>query len=524
MKVLLTTSGIGSRLGEYTKETNKSLVPLGYKPILSHIIEKYPKEISFVVTLGYFGNYVKQFLETAYPDRTFEFVTVDRYVGAGSSLLYSMSLCEKHLQEPFIFNACDSILDFDFYKQIENKDGNVCIVAKSGSANYCTIRTKEDSVVEFFDKGNSDYDFSYVGVAKINDWKEFWSCSKDFDFSDSSLNDVSVFEKMLSENCRFSFLETEHWLDVGNIDSFLKIRNDRFLSTKTLPKVGEQLFFVNNKVIKFFSNTKEIEKKKQKILRNVESGRSDLFPNNFSATNNFYSHDFIEGKTLSEVCYPEDLNDLLNFTYRNFWNSEILVDETVYGKTKEFYIDKTTKRVEMLLKDSEFVDYFKHVKEINGTKFNFDETLYMLNTEDFYEDLLSDVEFVPIHGDFILENIIKTEDGFKFIDWRGDFSGDTLYGDIYYDLAKLWHNLIFNHDIVFKNGYELSKTDENIKFDIVRRQRLIDCEKTLRNWITTMGLNLNKVIKLRNIIWLNMAPLHGTEFSKVLFCLFNSKI
>ena len=38
-KVLLTTSGLGSRLGNLTKFTNKSLVRVGDKPAISYIIE-----------------------------------------------------------------------------------------------------------------------------------------------------------------------------------------------------------------------------------------------------------------------------------------------------------------------------------------------------------------------------------------------------------------------------------------------------------------------------------------------------
>ena len=41
-KVLITTSGIGSRLGNLTKYTNKCLVRVGKKPTLSYIIESYP--------------------------------------------------------------------------------------------------------------------------------------------------------------------------------------------------------------------------------------------------------------------------------------------------------------------------------------------------------------------------------------------------------------------------------------------------------------------------------------------------
>ena len=44
-KVLITASGLGSRLGNLTKFTNKGLVRIGKKPALSYIIESYPDDV-----------------------------------------------------------------------------------------------------------------------------------------------------------------------------------------------------------------------------------------------------------------------------------------------------------------------------------------------------------------------------------------------------------------------------------------------------------------------------------------------
>jgi NDP-sugar pyrophosphorylase family protein len=90
LKVLITTSGIGSRLGEFTNYTNKSLVKVGDKLALSHIVEVYPENTEYIVTLGHFGQHVRDFLEFASPERVFTFVTVENYKGAGSILGLSM--------------------------------------------------------------------------------------------------------------------------------------------------------------------------------------------------------------------------------------------------------------------------------------------------------------------------------------------------------------------------------------------------------------------------------------------------
>ena len=44
-KVLITTSGLGSRLGNLTDYTNKCLVRIADKPAISYIVESYPKNI-----------------------------------------------------------------------------------------------------------------------------------------------------------------------------------------------------------------------------------------------------------------------------------------------------------------------------------------------------------------------------------------------------------------------------------------------------------------------------------------------
>ena len=62
-KVLITASGLGSRLGNLTKKSNKALVRVGDYAVLTHIIENYSNDTHFVITLGHFGSLVKQYIE-----------------------------------------------------------------------------------------------------------------------------------------------------------------------------------------------------------------------------------------------------------------------------------------------------------------------------------------------------------------------------------------------------------------------------------------------------------------------------
>ena len=67
MKVLIPTAGVGSRLGNLTDNFNKAMIPLGRRPVISHIIDSYPADTEFVIALGYQGSYIEQYLDLAYP-------------------------------------------------------------------------------------------------------------------------------------------------------------------------------------------------------------------------------------------------------------------------------------------------------------------------------------------------------------------------------------------------------------------------------------------------------------------------
>ena len=171
-KVLITTSGIGSRLGKLTDFTNKSLVRIGDKPAISHIVEYYPKNTSFVVTLGHFGSYIKEFLTLAYPNRDFTFINVDNFKGPGSSLGHSILQAKSELQCPFIFHASDTILtDLD---TIPNLEYNWCAGAyKEETSQYRTLRTNNGWVDIIAEKGEINFDYPYIGLCGIKTMNYF---------------------------------------------------------------------------------------------------------------------------------------------------------------------------------------------------------------------------------------------------------------------------------------------------------------------------------------------------------------
>ena len=86
MKVILLAGGFGTRLAEYTSVIPKPMVPIGGKPILWHIMQRYARygHKDFFVALGYKAEVVKEYF-LHYRSLNADF-TVDLASGAISPL------------------------------------------------------------------------------------------------------------------------------------------------------------------------------------------------------------------------------------------------------------------------------------------------------------------------------------------------------------------------------------------------------------------------------------------------------
>ena len=92
-------AGIGSRLENFSDHINKGLLPLDNKAIISHLIDRTPKDYDIIIVLGYKGKMIEEYCNAAHSDRNFTFVTVDRYEGDGTGPGYSISQAKKYYKD-----------------------------------------------------------------------------------------------------------------------------------------------------------------------------------------------------------------------------------------------------------------------------------------------------------------------------------------------------------------------------------------------------------------------------------------
>ena len=93
------------------------------------------------------------------------------------------------------------------------------------------------------------------------------------------------------------------------------------------------------------------------------------------------------------------------------------------------------------------------------------------------------------------------------------------YGDIYYDLAKINHGLIIDHNVISSSGYQIENNPNNIKFKFYQLKKNIKCQKILFEFIKKNNFDEKKVKILTSLIFLNIAGLHHYPYSLFLYYL-----
>ena len=514
-RVIIPTAGIGSRLEKLTKFINKSLITVANKPILSHLIDQFPKTCDFVIALGYKGDLVKNFLELSYPERTFYFVHVKPYEGKGSGLGYSLLCCKKYLQKPFVFISCDTIVKEPIPKPKFNWMG---YASKKKIISYRTLQIKENKIVKINEKNRSlvKNQNPYIGLAGIHDYRNFWKEMENGKQIAIEQGEVFGLRKILKREIIQSLKFT--WSDTGTLEGLSKTRKlyKNLNEFNILEKENEAIWFVENKVIKFSTDSKFI---KNRCIRGKKLKK--FVPKVLYIKKNMYSYNKIEGKILSKIITLSLFNNLLK-TCKIFLKKKNLTikEKIIFNKNcHKFYYAKTVERINLF--------YKKFNKKDGNERINGEEMPSLLNLLNYidWKDLTNGLPG-RFHGDLHFENILycSKQKTFRFLDWRQDFAGDLEVGDVYYDLAKLLHGLFVSHELIMRNRFYINWKNNKISFELNRKPILKKCEIRFRQWCIKNNFSFKKIKILTSLIFLNIAALHHHPYSLLLYALGKSML
>jgi len=176
MKVIILAGGFGTRLAEYTETIPKPMVPIGGKPILWHIMQRYASfgHNDFYIALGYKAEVIKEYFLTLNPknsDFSKELYTVKVSTHNSSDMDWNVTLMDtgkdsmtggrlKRLEsfignEPFLLTYGDGLADLDIARLVEfhkNHGKMVTVTAVHPVARFGELKIDGDCVKSFKEK------------------------------------------------------------------------------------------------------------------------------------------------------------------------------------------------------------------------------------------------------------------------------------------------------------------------------------------------------------------------------------
>jgi NDP-sugar pyrophosphorylase family protein/mannose-6-phosphate isomerase-like protein (cupin superfamily) len=496
----IVSSGKGTRMSHLTENINKALLPINGKAVISHIIDKVPKDYDIIITTGYKAELLKEYCEAAHGDRHITYVNVPDYDSDGNGPGTSLLRCKQLLQRSFYFSTVDCLIE----DNLPHIDCDWIGVSPTSIPEiYATAELDENlNVINLKNKSKNGYEYAYIGLSAIYDYEKFWNTllnkiGKTGELVSVYISDYKVSAKIID------------WYDTGTIDSYNNIKQLMEENYFALNKGDEYFYEIGNKIIKMFidSETCKNRIKRAEILKNY-------IPKLTYKGNNVYAYEKFEGYTLYEADTFNLLKEFLNYL-KSFWKIDHV---DIKEDAKLFYHDKTYKRINKFVEKYPNIDLLEH--NIDGVQC---ESLnYYLHKID-WESLENCLPSKNFHGDLQFDNVLfngdlENSDGeFKLIDWRQSFGNSTEYGDIYYDLAKLYGGLLISYYDMKKNNFSFDDIDGKIKLNYEPSKNLKSFKTYYENWIVDNGYDLNKVKTLTFIIYLNMSPLHEKPFDLFLF-------
>mgnify|MGYP003674394500 CR=1 FL=1 len=492
----IVAAGKGTRMGEYAKHINKGLLPIDNKAIISDIINKTTNDYEIIIATGYKSEQVIEYCKAAHPDRLFTFVDVGKYEGEETGMGYSLLKCKEHLQRPFYCITGDCLIK----DKLPLLDSNwLGLHPTSIPEIYSTAKLDKDmKITNFINKDKNGYNQAFIGLCGIFDFELFWNELESNMGKSGEM--VSAFYNIEKYNAVGKIL---NWYDIGTIENYIKAQKTFTTQKYGIPKTnGQFLYKINGKCIKMFQDSVE-----EKCHRADNLG--DLTPELKYRGNNAFSYDWVKGSTL----YESKLEDQLNFI--DWIGSEIhsnIEDVDISKDCKKFYIEKTQSRLKT------YLEYAPAIMEcaltINGKEYKpLDYYLDQIDEKDFSSSLPT----IKWHGDMQFDNIIKTSEGFKFIDWRDTFGDSIDHGDAYYDLSKLYGGICMNYSYMKdEKNYTYTRNFNRIEYSFKGRGNQL-LHQRFYDMTQKHGYSYDKIKIITALIYLNMSPLHEKGLDHLLF-------
>lgn len=233
MQAIILAAGMGRRLGEYTQNNTKCMVPVNGVKLIDRMMGQLNKLNlkRVVIVVGYEGQKLMNYLGTDWNGLKIEYVNNPIYDKTNN--IYSLALAKKQLQEDdTLLLESDLIFDDEMLELLAaNKEPNLALVAKYESWMDGTMvrLDEENNIVNFIPKAA----FKYSDIGFYYKTVNIYKFSKEFS-KEKYVPFLEAYSKAVGNN--------EYYENVLRIISFLNSHD-----LKALPITDEKWYEIDDK-------------------------------------------------------------------------------------------------------------------------------------------------------------------------------------------------------------------------------------------------------------------------------------
>lgn len=459
------------------------LFPLNGEPMFSHLLAKYVDNVDVVYTVLYEKKTkAEDYIRAKRLPISIE--QLESLGDLGHTIAYGLAaILRDHPDTTQVYiNFADTLLGDELPVQF----GDFFYDAQQDLDNEWTWYQEEDGHISaIFDKAafragkkiDPAFRRVFVGVFGIAHPRDFLVLLEQYT---ASFDMDSFYAALAAYTLRYPVkcIHAQNWFDVGHNETYSKVQ------TKVAARAFNSISIDEARGIltKTSDNKEKLVNEIRWYLR-MPGELQYLLPRVYD-----YSLDFSAPYVKMEYYGYHTLHesflfgDLTEKRWRNIFQKLLLAIQDmqsfrVVGRDKEcvaavrsIYLDKTYERLDKLRTNPLFFPFFSQTIYINGEKHrSLDEILNLLPKS--VETLLvhgAENRFSIIHGDLCFTNIL-VEDTYNFmrlIDPRGKFGSFDIYGDCYYEYAKMFHTLEGYYDYIIEDMFEITVEGAAITYKI----------------------------------------------------------
>ena len=432
--IIVQAGGKGTRLKELTKNKPKALVPIDNRPMIFHLFEKFPEK-KFIIIADYKADVMEKYL-ASFAKVKYLVVGTNGAKGTCSGISNAISRIPEN--KAFMLIWSDLVLGEDF--DMPTESGNYIGLSKGFECRWRYENSKFEEIKS-----------STCGVAGM-----FIFQNKSYLHNVPQEGEFVRWLKQNSDNINWNSLFLTKTKEYGVLEEYLSYETKK-IEKRCRP--FNSLKIQDGHIIK-----SGIDEQGKKLAIREKAWYAYVMKYNYNRIPQIYSFDpfdmqKINGKNVFEysLAYEDKLTVLKKIINSLVELHSIANTDADYFSIQEAYINKTLDRLEKVRNMIPLANE-RHII-INGKKcknifFELDE--FKKKIENY-----KCPQFTVIHGDNTFSNILLNDMLEPvFIDPRGYFGYQEIFGDPTYDWAKLYYSVVGNYDKFNLKKFTLDISDE----------------------------------------------------------------